>query len=1358
MMEVVTADGGRFPLGTVETGASVGIIDYSRRVTDDFGVTTVVQRGFARRLSVRLAVPFDDVDGVQRRLADLRSTAGRWIADDRFAWLSPTGFYKDFDVDLAVPPLSYCTLTIEGLAENEAGADTGGDPAPEGYSSTLRLLQPFTVTDAVLTASDVAENDAPAWAAGTGYVVGAKVLRDHRVYEALVANTGNDPVATPAMWLDTGPTNRWAMFDQALGTVTTAQGRITVSLAIGGIAGVALLDVAGATVRVQADGYDRTQAVTGGTITFLDLVGRDRVTVTIVGAGAVSVGTLLIGRLVALGVTEASPTAGITDFSRKEVDDFGEVTIVKRGFSKRMTAKALIRADALDQVANRIAAVRAVPALWIGQDGLDSLTVYGFFKDFGIEAGETVSKLSLSIEGLSAAAKPAPIVDWEDVGDRNGTKPTNNADKTGDNVSRDTAAVGGLPAPQVRSELARIAPIAVDTAALKDAQKELDEAVDQLRARDGAAEEALAALRGIVLDGAATQRQLQRAEGQLSAAALQLVLMQENADRRMRDAGFIVDPATGKVYAYAIDTLGERQTKVEATLDAQAAQIALRATSAEVDDKILRAVLDPSQIAELEPLIARVAAVEAVYDALRAEVRTKAELVELTNAVARVTDAEQRISAAEGLISTKVEQTTFDQAVTRIGAAEQLLRSYGDVSSYSVELRQSRAARNQTDKALLASVIGEHQADERRFTAQALLRQELYTKIVDDVDGVKRAEARARLELALQVGALDARSIQDRLLTIEGDRLLAQDIDALGVRNEEQAAEIAGLQRASIANGVGIAGVEQTIRQQARTRAQTDAAVLGDIIAGDRAEARFITSLTEIHSQLTTTLIAGFEASAAARLALRSRIDLADARFDQEARTTADRFKAVTELIVALTAQYNDQASGLAATRSDLSNLQQVTAEASQTNARTIEQLKSVVNDPATGLPQTRAELAALSETVATQNAVAIRRLDTLEGRVNDPVTGLTATRVQFAQELELAAEANAATATKQAELFAQVNDPSTGLPWASGAIANLARVTNDRDNTNAALIQQVRTMLDGIGNVGIQQAFEAVINRLGKIEGTITLQIDVNGNVTGAQLIGGGEGPGSLNLINADLRLGEGRIVQSSDTFMKVEGSGFGVAKDLISWSGPKMAIDKCSRANGTRWEAIDGTTYYGGGLSVGLLRNPGQSSSLAADAVAEVPTFGSNGKPVKYVCSWFYYSEYTRDFQADNNGVQLFQQAVDSFGATSDDGGYVWFGTKNVERVNSTITLSRAFAGAEYVQLEQHGFTTEQTTFRGLKPTPGDAPGRATYTETIGGGFTVTDPVQSTANRALRLALARGFNLSEGVIQRLTIVAIEE
>ncbi|WP_428968086.1 hypothetical protein ACQR50_09285 [Sphingomonas sp. Xoc002] len=443
MMEVVTASGEQFALGEVEASATVGIIDYSRRVTDDFGVTTVVQRGFARRMSVRLAVPSDDASALQRRLADLRATSARWIADDRFDWLSPTGFYKDFDIDMAVPPLSYCTLSVEGLAQTEAGADPGGDPAPDGHPSTLQLLQPYAVTEAILTASSVAEDDAPAWAAATGYTKGAKVLRQHRVYEALVANGGADPLAAGGQWLDTGPSKRWAPFDQALGTVAQADGQMTMRLETARIEGVALLDVKAATVRVQADGYDRTQAVTGGAVTFLDLGGKGRVTVTIAGAGAVTVGTLLIGRVVALGTTEASPTAGITDFSRKTVDDFGEVTIVKRGFAKRMTAKALIRTDALDIVANRIATVRAMPSLWIGQDGLDCLTVYGFFRDFSIEVGPGVSKLSLSIEGLSAADKTAPLVSWPDLGDPDGTKPEDNAT----NGATGNAPIGGVKQP-----------------------------------------------------------------------------------------------------------------------------------------------------------------------------------------------------------------------------------------------------------------------------------------------------------------------------------------------------------------------------------------------------------------------------------------------------------------------------------------------------------------------------------------------------------------------------------------------------------------------------------------------------------------------------------------------------------------------------------------------------------------------------------------------------------------------------------------------------------------------------------------------------------------------------------------------
>lgn len=464
-MKVTTPGGEVIDLGTTETTPTIGIKDYSRRVTDDYGVTTVVPRNFSRRMSVRLGLAVDAVDALQRRLADLRATSARWVADRRYAALSVRGFFSDFSIDLPGAPLSYCTLTIEGLVENEALPDNGADPAPYGRS-TMQVLAPIAITDASLVASSVSETDHAAWSNSLSYGKGARVIlaATHRIYESAVdGNAGNDPAGTSGKWLDIGPTNRWAMFDQALGSTTTAQGSITVTITGAAIGAIALLDVDGATVRVQTASYDRTVPVGAGATTFLDLPpATTRASVTITGAGTVSVGTLLAGKVVGLGITEAGAGAGITDYSRKEVDDFGAVTIVERAWAKRMTAKTLINTTAIDAVFGRLAAVRATPVLWMGSKGLDSLTIYGFFKDFSIEVGETLSKVSLSIEGLSTAGKVEPFapgggsVAWPDITDPDGTKPKPNADQTGLNTSKDTAAVGGKPSGQVLTDISSI--------------------------------------------------------------------------------------------------------------------------------------------------------------------------------------------------------------------------------------------------------------------------------------------------------------------------------------------------------------------------------------------------------------------------------------------------------------------------------------------------------------------------------------------------------------------------------------------------------------------------------------------------------------------------------------------------------------------------------------------------------------------------------------------------------------------------------------------------------------------------------------------------------------------------------------
>lgn len=402
-----------FDPGDTEDGPTIGITDFSRRETDDFGVTTVVRRAWAKRMTTRSRLDSSAADEVQRRLARLRATPALWIGEADQPALTGYGFYKDFSIDLTIGSTSFCSLTVEGLPTADI-AVAEVDPAPD-QASTFHVVRPIAVTDALLAASNVAENDYPVWSAGTTYALGAHVilLATHRIYESLSAgNIGHDP-SDVTNWLDIGPTNRWAMFDEALGTATERLDVVTVTLtAPGEVQALAALDLTAASVRVEAPGYDVTRALNSieTSATFIDLAvsAGQAIKVTITGSGLVSVGTLLFGTLSPLGVTQTAPTVGINDYSLKNTDDFGNTTPVERAWAKRMAVSAMVATPHVDGLLRRVAALRARPCLWIADDGFECLSIYGFYRDYSVELHDGISTSSVTIEGLS---KAAPIVD-----------------------------------------------------------------------------------------------------------------------------------------------------------------------------------------------------------------------------------------------------------------------------------------------------------------------------------------------------------------------------------------------------------------------------------------------------------------------------------------------------------------------------------------------------------------------------------------------------------------------------------------------------------------------------------------------------------------------------------------------------------------------------------------------------------------------------------------------------------------------------------------------------------------------------------------------------------------------------------
>ena len=293
----------------------------------------------------------------------------------------------------------------------------------------MRFIRPVDITDALFVSSSVAETDYAAWAIGTTYAIGDRVIKTatHRIYESAAgSNIGHDPATSPTWWVDIGPTNRWAMLDQTVGSSTQASSLIDLTLLPGYVDSLALLDVSAAQVQITAvDGvttvYDRTidmtdQAAlidwymyffeplaprTSVVIEDLPPYGSAEVRTRITGPGSVSCGTLAIGTKVELGQVRQGAKVGIIDYSKKTTDDYGVTSVVQRSYARRLDVDLVSDLAKLDYITDSLASIRAKPVVWIADERRKSLVIFGFSRDWAVViAYATTLESSLTIEGL----------------------------------------------------------------------------------------------------------------------------------------------------------------------------------------------------------------------------------------------------------------------------------------------------------------------------------------------------------------------------------------------------------------------------------------------------------------------------------------------------------------------------------------------------------------------------------------------------------------------------------------------------------------------------------------------------------------------------------------------------------------------------------------------------------------------------------------------------------------------------------------------------------------------------------------------------------------------------------------------
>lgn len=108
------------------------------------------------------------------------------------------------------------------------------------------------------------------------------------------------------------------------------------------------------------------------------------------------VGSLIVGRAIQIGRAIYGLDIELVDYSRYERDVFGYATVIRRGYSDRVTFPHVIEPAELTQARSILAARRALPTVFVGSFDVPATIIYGYFQDLE-QTYDSFAKVSGSV-------------------------------------------------------------------------------------------------------------------------------------------------------------------------------------------------------------------------------------------------------------------------------------------------------------------------------------------------------------------------------------------------------------------------------------------------------------------------------------------------------------------------------------------------------------------------------------------------------------------------------------------------------------------------------------------------------------------------------------------------------------------------------------------------------------------------------------------------------------------------------------------------------------------------------------------------------------------------------------------------
>lgn len=274
-----------------------------------------------------------------------------------------------------------------------------------------------------------AESD---WSSGT-YNLGDRAVESGQVYEVVAdPSTTDQPSvgadADPPTWIVLGYDNKHRLFTGGQDSTSTRAGGIEFVVSYPEVVThLALLNLRGLDVTVTMDDvsegevYSKTVELTDigvvdwweffflpyestGSVVFDDLPPYSAAEITVSLTTAEPTDESHIGRVVAgfareLGVTLYGTSVQLQDYSIKERDGFGNLSLKARRTLSIVSFDVIVATPLVSFVVRELKSLSASPALYIGDPSIDAAVVFGVYNDVsqGI-TNPSVSELTLQVE------------------------------------------------------------------------------------------------------------------------------------------------------------------------------------------------------------------------------------------------------------------------------------------------------------------------------------------------------------------------------------------------------------------------------------------------------------------------------------------------------------------------------------------------------------------------------------------------------------------------------------------------------------------------------------------------------------------------------------------------------------------------------------------------------------------------------------------------------------------------------------------------------------------------------------------------------------------------------------------------